>query len=138
MKWTKDLAAKHEAEVTIIHIIPDSVSKDIDSFGADRTAPSIDQERKDLIDSKKEEILRICRERYMGDEDCEIDLDHILVKTGQPVPEILAVAEDGTFDMVIMGIRGKGLIKKLLVGSVARQIVELCTIPVLTVRLPER
>ena len=73
----------------------------------------------------------------MGDEDCEIDLDHILVKTGQPVPEILAVVEDGTFDVVIMGICGKVCLKKMI-GSVARQIVELCSIPVLTVRFPER
>jgi len=36
MKWTKDLAAKYKAEVTIIHIIPDSVSRELSSFGADR------------------------------------------------------------------------------------------------------
>ena len=136
MKWTKDLAAKHEAEVTIIHVIPDSVSKELASFGADRTAPSIDKERRDLIDTKKEEILRICQERQKDHPDCKIDLDHILVKIGHPVHEILATVENGNFDMVVMGTRGKGLIKKLLIGSVARQIVELCTVPVLTVRLP--
>ncbi len=137
MKWTKDLAGKYDAEVTIIHVIPDSVSKELASFGADRTAPSIDQERANLIDTKKEEILSICQERQKDYPDCKIDLDHILVKTGQPVPEILTAAEDGNFDMVVMGIRGKGVIKKLLIGSVARQIVELCTVPVLTVRLPK-
>ncbi len=131
MRWTKDLAAKYEAEVTIIHVIPDNVSKELASFGADRTAPSIDQERANLIDSKKEEILRICRERQKEQADCKIDLDHILVKTGQPVHEILTAVEGGNFDMVVMGTRGKGLLKKLLIGSLARQVVELCT-----VRLP--
>ncbi len=89
MKWTKDLAAKYEAEVTIIHVISDSVSKELPSFGADRTAPSIDKERENLIDTKKEDILRICRERQKNYPDCKIDLDHILVKTGHPVHEIL-------------------------------------------------
>ena len=136
MKWTKDLSAKYEAQITIIHVIPDSVSKELASFGADRTTPTIDKQRKDLIASKKEAILRICQERQKDHPDCNIDLDHILVKTGQPVAEILTAVEDGDFDLVVMGIRGKGVIKKLLIGSVARQVVELCTVPVLTVRLP--
>ena len=136
MKWTKDLAAKYEAELTIIHVIPDNVSKELASFGADRTTPSIDKERENLIDTKKEDILRICQERQKDHPDCNIDLDHILVKIGQPVHEILAAVDNGTFDLVVMGTRGKGLIKKLLIGSVARQIVELCPVPVLTVRLP--
>jgi len=137
MKWTKDLAEKYEAEVTIIHVIPDSVSKELSSFGADRTAPSADQERTNLTDTKKEEIFALCQERQKDNLDCNIDLDHILVKTGQPVHEILATVENGDFDIVVIGTRGKGLIKKLLIGSVARQVVELCTVPVLTVRLPD-
>lgn len=135
MKWAKDLAEKYEAELTIIHVIPDNVSKELASYGADRTTPSIEEERASLISSKKEEILRLCRARQKDHPDCKIDLDHIFVKTGQPVNEILGTVEDGKFDMVVMGTRGKGLIKKLLIGSVARQIVELSTVPVLTIRL---
>ena len=134
MDWTRSLAGKYEAEITIIHIIPD-VDKKIASFGAGRTDPSISEERQKLIDSKKEEILRLCKERQKDRPDCKLDLDHILVKTGQPAKEILATVDSGHYDIVIMGTHGQGLISKLLTGSVAKRVVEECKIPVLTIRL---
>ena len=137
MDWAKDIAAMNKAEITIIQNLPD-VSKKIATFGADRTAPSINEERDNVIRSKKEEILRLCKERHKNQPDCKIDLDHVLVKLGQPVQEILKTADSGHFDMVIMGSYGQSLSGKLLLGSVAKGVVEQCKIPVLTVRLPSR
>ncbi len=47
-------------ETTSIDIIPDSVSKELASFGADRTKLSIDKERENLIDTKKEDNQAFC------------------------------------------------------------------------------
>ena len=134
MGWAKSLTEKYDAEITIIHIIPDVVKK-IDLFGADRTKPSINNERDDAITSKQKEILQLCKERHKDQPDCKIDLEHILVKVGKPVQEILATVENGDFDMVVMGTYSQGLLAKVLLGSVARGVVEQCTVPVLTVRL---
>ncbi len=134
MDWAKSLTDKYDAEMTIIHIIPD-VAKKIDSFGADRTKPSIADERDDAITSKQKEILQLCKERHKDQPDCKIDLDHILVKVGKPVQEILATVDNGNFDMVVMGTYSQGLLAKVLLGSVAKGVVEQCKVPVLTVRL---
>ena len=134
MDWAKSLTEKYDAEITIIHIIPD-VAKEIDTFGADRTKPSIDKVRDDAIASKKKEILQLCKERHKNQPDCKIDLDHILVKVGKPVQEILTTVDTGDFDMVVMGTYSQGLLAKVLLGSVAKGVVEQCKVPVLTVRL---
>lgn len=134
MEWAKSLTDKYDAELTIIHIIPD-VTKEIDSFGADRTKPSIDKERDNAITLKQKEILQLCKERHKDQPDCTIDLEHILVKIGKPVRDILATVDNGNFDMVVMGTHSQGLLAKVLLGSVAKGVVEQCTVPVLTVRL---
>ncbi|MEA3466851.1 MAG: universal stress protein [Thermodesulfobacteriota bacterium] len=140
MSWTKSLADKYDAKITIVHIIPDLV-EEINtfgtnrSFGTDRSKPSIGQERDDAIASKQEEILQLCKERLKDQPDCKIDLDHILVKVGKPVQEILKTVDSGKFDILIMGTHSKGLLSKVLLGSVAKGVVEQCSVPVLTVRL---
>ena len=137
MDWAKSLTDKYDAEISIIHIIPD-IDKEIDAFGADRTKPSIDKERENAIMAKKNEILQLCKERNKDQPDCKIDLDHILVKVGKPIHEILSTVDNGDFDMVIMGTHSQGLLAKILLGSVAKGVVEQCTVPVLTVRLAKK
>jgi nucleotide-binding universal stress UspA family protein len=137
MSWAKSLTAKYDAEITIIHIIPDA-PKEIDTFGADRTKPSIDKERETAIAAKQEEILQLCKERNKDQPECKIDLDHIIVKVGKPIQEILNTVDNGDFDMVIMGTYSQGLIAKVLLGSVAKGVVEQCPVPVLTVRLSNK
>ena len=134
MTWSRSLAEKYDADVTVIHIIPE-LYKEFTRFAADRSSPSINEERKKAINSKKEEILRLCRERLKDLPNCQIDLDNIIVKAGDPVEEILTTADKGNYDIVIMGTHGQGKISKLLLGSVAREVVDECKVPVLTIRL---
>ena len=85
---------------------------------------------------KKNEILSTCKERLKDLPNCEISLDNIIVKAGHPVDEILSVALGGSYDVVVMGTHGQGKISRLLIGSVARGVVDKCEVPVLTIRLP--
>ena len=137
MIWARSLAEKYDAEITVIHIIPE-LFKEISRFGSDRSSPSITEERKTAVNSKKEEILRLCKERTKDLPDCQIDLDNIIVLAGDPVEKILTTAEKGNYDMVVMGTHGQGKISKLLLGSVARGVVDESKVPVLTIRLPSR
>ena len=55
-------------------------------------------------------------------------------KTG-PVGETIArFAEDGQFEMVVMGTHGHGALARLVMGSVASQVLAHCGVPVLLVR----
>jgi len=49
--------------------------------------------------------------------------------------EIIAqVAEDGKFDLIIMGSHGYGSLGKLVMGSVSTQVLANCDIPVMLIR----
>ncbi len=135
MTWARSLAEKYDADITVIHVIPE-MFKEISRFAADRSSPSINEERKKAINSKKEEILRTCGERLKDLPNCQLELDNIIVKAGDATEEILSTADKGNFDIVVMGTHGQGKISKLLLGSVARGVVDECKVPVLTIRLP--
>lgn len=55
-------------------------------------------------------------------------------KTGKPGELIAKMAEDGKYDLVVMGSHGHGALMNLVVGSVATQVLAGCKVPVLVVR----
>jgi nucleotide-binding universal stress UspA family protein len=54
--------------------------------------------------------------------------------TGDPADTILEVAEDGRFDLIVMGTHGRTGIKRMILGSVAETVTRRATCPVLTIR----
>jgi nucleotide-binding universal stress UspA family protein len=55
-------------------------------------------------------------------------------KTGPLGETIARFAEDGKFDMVIMGTHGQGAFARLVMGSVTTQVLAHCGVPVLLIR----
>ena len=55
-------------------------------------------------------------------------------KTGKPGEMIAKLADDGKFDLVVMGSHGHGALVNLVVGAVATQVLANCKVPVLIVR----
>ena len=55
-------------------------------------------------------------------------------KVGHPAGEVARLAQDGGFDMVVMGSHGQNALKNLVLGSVATQVLAACSVPVLIVR----
>ena len=52
--------------------------------------------------------------------------------------EIIRFAEEGAFDLVVMGTQGRSGLKRLLLGSVAERVVRTASCPVLTVHGPHQ
>ncbi len=65
--------------------------------------------------------------------------DHIEGRTvvGAPFVEIVREADEGDFDMLVVGTHGRTGIKHMLIGSVAEKVVRKAPCPVLTVKHPE-
>lgn len=61
---------------------------------------------------------------------------HRLLQGVAPREIVQLAAEDG-FDLIVMGTHGRTGLKHLLVGSVAERVVRLAPCPVLTVRRPD-
>jgi nucleotide-binding universal stress UspA family protein len=81
------------------------------------------------------------RERLMAELKCiqppepGIPIEHRL-EHGEPGPVILAVAHEIGAGMIVMGTQGRRGLRRLLMGSVAEQVVRKATCPVLTIRTP--
>lgn len=61
---------------------------------------------------------------------------NIAVAVGHPAHTISSRANEGNFDLVVMGSRGLGALKGSLLGSVSQRVSELVHCPVLLCKLP--
>jgi nucleotide-binding universal stress UspA family protein len=68
-------------------------------------------------------------------EEGDVRVEHRLVEGG-PAPEILKVAAEVPCDLVVMGTHGRTGLGRLLMGSVAEEVVRKAPCPVLTVKEP--
>jgi nucleotide-binding universal stress UspA family protein len=59
------------------------------------------------------------------------------LEVGEPASTVLRVAEQGGFDMIVMGTHGRRGLPRLLLGSVAQKIIARAHCPVVTMHLPE-
>jgi nucleotide-binding universal stress UspA family protein len=59
-----------------------------------------------------------------------------LVSDGDAVTEILRVAGEARADLIVMGTHGRGGLGRLLLGSIAEEVLRRAPCPVLTVKLP--
>lgn len=74
--------------------------------------------------------------RQIQSPDSAVLVEHQLAE-GEPVDEILRVAKDAGCDMIVLGTHGRTGLDRLLMGSVAEQVVRKAPCPVLTVRKPK-
>jgi len=56
------------------------------------------------------------------------------VAMGDPADTILEVADDGNFDLIVMGTHGRSGIRRMILGSVSEKVSRRATCPVLTIR----
>jgi nucleotide-binding universal stress UspA family protein len=67
--------------------------------------------------------------------DARVQVEHRLAE-GYPVAEILAVAKEERADVILMGTHGRTGLGRLLMGSVAEEVVRKAPCPVVTVKTP--
>jgi len=116
------LARDHGARLILLHVISGSAIV----YGEGVVPPlSLEDDRE-----RWEKELH-----QLGVSDPSVPVEHRL-KDGDPVTEILAVAEQSSADLIVMGTHGRTGLERLLMGSVAEQVVRKAPCPVLTVRTP--
>ncbi|MBX6377836.1 MAG: universal stress protein [Clostridia bacterium] len=57
-----------------------------------------------------------------------------VVRRGHPAQEIVRLAQEGAYDLVVVGSRGLGQLGSLFLGSVSDRVVHLAQCPVLVIR----
>jgi len=87
----------------------------------------IQQDYRDLLTRKLKEMVPV-EARYW----CTPQTG---LQEGQPYEEIVTYAESKDIDMIVLGVRGHGLVKTLLLGSTTDRVVRRSPCPVLSVSL---
>ena len=113
------LARDYGAKLVILHVAPAPVA--FAAEGILMQPPDFDPE------PLREELSRI------QPADAGIETEHLLIQ-GDAAPEILRAAADTKCDVIVLGTHGRSGLSRLLMGSVAEQIVREASCPVMTVR----
>ena len=110
-------------EVAIIHVyeryVPRLMSGD-EGFISDQEMASI---RGMMEEHKQEEGKKILSEALKNIEGKNIKARTVL-KEGHPADTIVSIAHEEGFDMIVIGSRGLGGLKKLFLGSVSNAIIQ--------------
>lgn len=125
-EWAFELAHRNDAALLVVSVIdPDDLVLPGGGFRV----------RVDQVRDRRESVAQrlVERGREIG---VKVDF---LVWTGAPGESIVAAAEAERVDMVLVGAHKRGLLSRLVIGSVSEYVARHATCPVLIVReLPAR
>jgi len=99
-------------------------------YSAQASIPSFSEEWYEHAQSKAEHLFERARERA-NDRDVVVSEDTIV---GKPSRAIVQYAEEHDVDQIVMGSHGRSGVTRILLGSVAENVVRSSTIPVTVAR----
>jgi ACR3 family arsenite efflux pump ArsB/nucleotide-binding universal stress UspA family protein len=146
VRYACSLGNRYGAEVNVLHVVPDVVDVYASEAGHDLTAQERDRKReaynqaavKDALNEIRQRVEETSRAVVKELPKCPLSADKILVQVGQPAEQIIQTAARGNYDLVIMGTHGHSKMDDLMLGSVARDVVHGCPVPVMVIRLPDQ
>jgi len=120
VEWAATFAKNYKADLLLLYIIKDSVKKGNEIYTFEESAEDV----KEKLNNKKLEI-----EKNFPDINIT---SHI---TGGHVPgAIIEFAEKNRIDHIVLGKRGGGGFKEMLLGSVAQKVVVYAGCPVTVIK----
>jgi len=120
LEVAKDLKNIFSSRVDVVHVFPGYVIRDKIETLTDR-----DKAMQDLIDQSKGRL-----DRFLSDSGMK---EPGMVDEGKPDKRIISLAEKEDVDLIVMGARGLGFIKGVIVGSVTDAVLKSSPCPVLVV-----
>ncbi len=123
-----DLARATGGTLTVVAVTPDPATL-ISSPGA-AFVPDYGDILKDL-NAAYQELLDTAMAKVPSEVESRAQLLH-----GRPARAILDEAESGGHDLIVMGSRGRGHIRSLVLGSVSHEVLHEGRVPVLVMHLP--
>ena len=122
MDLARALARDYGATLVLLHVrtIPSVAYGD---FGTVPLEPA------ETVEAVKGRLRQLLPTDYSGPVDFH-------VRDGNPAAEILSLAQESHCDLIVIGTHGRTGVGRLLMGSVAEQLVRKAPCPVLTVKQP--
>jgi nucleotide-binding universal stress UspA family protein len=134
LAWTRALAERFDAAVTAVHVVSSAVLTHVMTMAA-------------VGGASDAEVSERVRDEFRDDTDgwinemVSVGLDPARVTSevdfGEPGQEIVAAAERCASDLIVIGSRGAGRVRRALLGSVVSEVLHWAPCPVLVVVDPE-
>lgn len=145
LKHAAALADKFGADVTVMHILPDSLEMFSEGAGMD-LADHFGEEAAHFINEGDVDRAVQAMHKRLEDMMSE-DFTHpatgahlanarVKVVCGEPAERILEEARSGGYDLIVMGTHGHGALLNMVLGSVAKETIRKSPVPVFVVPLP--
>ena len=145
VRYACSIGNRYGAEVSVLHVVHDTPA-DLSMEAGINVADHMSEADREsynvnVIDAARRAITERIRETSVqlkkAMPHCPVAEERVLVKVGDPVKEIIATAEQGGFDLIVMGTHGHGKLEETLIGSTANDVIRQSRIPVMVIRLPE-
>ena len=120
IEYAKSLAERYEANLTLLHVF--SHTSDLLGY----------QDYEKLYAKRKSAGQAVLDDAKKKLGSTTFKLREELIE-GSEAEAILTVAQNHQADLIVMGTRGFGAVKGLMVGSVSRKVIHLSSCPVLVV-----
>jgi nucleotide-binding universal stress UspA family protein len=119
------LAAQTGATLTLVHVVPASPLAELRAWlGAESDpTPALEQQAR----------LRLCEQAEQLAKAHGIGHEAVL-RTGDVLEEIEQVAQERAAEALVLGVRGEGFLRRLVLGTTAERLLRRTTRPVLVVR----
>ena len=140
-----EIAKKFKSRITLIHVysvvpptIPESATP---TPPAESILKSIlsPEELVKMIDAARktgDQILTAAKKKLVSEDVSTntVNIDTLLNEGNNAVEEITRISREGNFDLIVMGSRGMGKLKELVMGSVSDGVIKHASCPVLVVK----
>ncbi len=124
LEKAKELAKLTNGEIMILTVIKDVSSQLYTLENKDR------EEIKRVFEEQGAEVIRESEELIKG---CTDKIKTKILK-GDPAQEIIKMAEEGEYDLIIMGNRGLNAFSRVMIGSVSNKVLHHVNTSVLIVK----
>ncbi len=149
--YAASLSNLYKTELTVLHVVEEGPELDKRLIGYIKDDLWEEIKKRDLqeaidtlVNRKRENtaIIHKCVEDICESVQDEIPKEpyikyDIIVKLGHPVEQIINVAEQGGYDIIVIGTHGQDSLKDAMLGNTVRRVLRKSKIPVLVVPLPE-
>ena len=133
VNYALDLAVKDGSELFLLAIVPSKVHHGDSSGVFGMVSPSYFDEYKKEAEKWFEEIINHINKETTMDASTRVKSEVITTPFSTPA-SILNYAEERDVDLIVIGTRGKSGLKKMLLGSVASDVVTYSYCAVLVVK----
>jgi len=121
LKFANDLKDIFSAEMAVIHVLPNHIIKiKIEKIrDRDRVLQELNDEARDNLNN------------FLSNYD--IEKSGGVIEEGEPAKRIVSFSKEKDIDLIVMGARGLGLMKGMIIGSVTDAVLKSSPCPVLVI-----